>query len=640
MARSDPTYDIVLNDLGYILARRDQLGAGARAWSVETVGASIAQVSPSEQRYGTQAPTIDIPMVWRTAHLGYGDEQQRVEGRYRYAVNVDARFPEQILPGPLVTTLQTNCGSNVVAFFEHDGKLFCVGGRYCKNIALADDAITTEKDFGSGKAATGAAVYNDVAYVGMGYSEGFWQRITVPSWSQATSLYMGKAVVFQDCTWASVSQYQVSKFATTPTLASNWSWKGAIGDPGKAITSLAELGSLLYVGKEDGLYVLDMTGIGQRLTPEVGAYAHADNCENMRAWHGSLWVPHIRGLLNYRNLAAQGFLVTPATPGGPVDEGNPVHGYVTAMAGDNRWLYVALYTPDGDTYIVAGREAQEGEFSEGPLIWHPLAKIASVKCEAMHISGLYTNPRLYFGLGDDVGYIILPRAGDNPINDSNCRYNLTGSIYFPSHSWASPTTSKLWKSIEIQGDKITSARYVEVYYRVDGGPWQLAGTATFSTSQVLPLAQEGVAGKKIEIRLDYTIPNTASPLLIRAVVLRGAERPQTVELITAMVRCADDLPTRRGGFKCNRTGAEIMAELKALSVADKAVKLKDTIGYERWVIVQPGIGEQEVEQEGDLNPEKLAIVRMAEFEVEEQTLSAPGYWVWGTSKWGDGDVWR
>ena len=639
---SDAVWDIVLDDLGYILARREQMGGGGRAWSVETVGASIAQQTPTEQRYGNQAPTVDIPMVWRTAHLGYGDEQQRVEGRYRYAVNVDARFPEQILPGPLVTTLQTNCGSNVVAFFEHGGELFCVGGRYCKQIALANDDISTEKDFGEGKTATGAAVYDDVAYVGMGYSEAFWQRSTIPAWNQASGLYMGKLVVFQDSAWASVSQYEVSKFATTPAIAWNWSYEYEIGDPGRAITSLAELGNLLYVGKRDGLYVLDMTGLGQRLTPELGAYAHADNCMNMRAWHGSLWVPHIRGLLNYRHLGTQGFLVTPATPGGPVDEDNPVSGQVTAMAGDNRWLYVALYTPDGDTYIVAGREATEGEraFVDGPLIWHPLAKIASVKCEAMHISGLYTNPRLYFGLGDDVGYIVLPRGGDNPINDANCKYNLTGSIYFPSHSWASPTTTKLWKAIEIQGDKLSSARYVKVYYKVDDGPWLLAGTATFSTSHVLPLAQEGVAGKKIELRLDYTIPNTGAPFLIRAVVLRGAERPQTVALITAMVRCADGLPTRRGGYKCTRLGSEILAELKALSIAGEAVLLKDTIGYERWVIVQPGIGEQEVEQEGGLNPEKLAVVRMAEFEVEAQTVSASAYWIWDSSTWDAGDVWH
>lgn len=638
---ADPVWDIVLNGLGYMLARREQLGSGGRAWSVETVGASIAQQTPTERQYGNQAPTVDIPMVWRTLHLGYGDEQQRVEGRYRYAVNMDARFPEQLLPGPLVTTIDTDCGSNVVAFFERDGQLFCVGGRYCKKIALADDEPSTDKDFGEGKVATDAMVYNDVAYVGMGYDDGFWAR-SITGWVQASGLYMGKMVVFKDSAWASVSQYEVSKFATAPAIASNWSYKYDIGDPGKAITSLTELANLLYVGKRDGLYVLDMTGLGQRVTPELAAYTHADNCVNMSPWHGSLWVPHLRGLLNYRSLGAQGFLVTPATPGGPVDEGNPVHGQITAMAGDDEWLYAALYNADGDTYILAGREAGQAErpFVDGPLIWHPLAKIESVKCEAMHISGLYTNPRLYFGLDDDVGYIILPRAGGNPINDPNCRYTLTGSIYLPSHSWASPATTKIWKSISIQGDKISSARYIDVYYRIDDGVWVKAGTATFATQHILALAQQGVSGRKIEIREDYTIPNTAAPFLLRAVVLRGAERPQTVDLITGMVRCADRLPTRRTGFTCPRLGTEIVTELRALSVLAEAVLLKDTIGFERWVIVQPGLGEQEAEQEGGRAPEKLIVLRMAEFEAEAQSLSALAYWVWGTSTWGGGDVWH
>ena len=635
----DPSYDLLLNGAGLMLARRAQMGRGGRAWQVQTVGASIAQRTPGEMLYGNQEATIEIPMVWRTAHLGYGDEIQRGEGRYRYTVNVDARFPEQIIPGPHVETLTIGGSANVNGFFEHDGDLFCIAGRYCKKIA-SDDSVSEDKDFGSGKVAMDVAIFNDVVYVGMGYSVAFWQRTATPTWSQASGLYMGHIAVFKDRAWASTSQYQTRSFAITPTVGANWGAPYNIGDPGTAITAMAQLGELLYVGKADGLYALGASGLAQSLTPELAAFRNSDNCLNMAGWHGSMWVPHIRGLLNYRNLGAQGFMVTPATPGQDVDEDNPVRGQITALAGDNRWLYAALYTAGGDTYIMAGRVAQGQEQVFGALIWHPLAKIASKKCEAMHISGLWTNPRLFFGLGVDVAYIILPRHSDNPIQDSACRYSLTGSIYFPAHSWGTPTTVKIWKSVEIMGDLLSSARYVNIYYRVDGGSWVLAGKAAFPQRHIIALAEEGVTGSKIELRLDITIPNSAAPLLIRSVVVRGVERPQTIELITAVVRCADNLPLRGQRGKCHRSGATILSELKALAKGDDAVTLTDVVGTERQVLVLPPIQESEVQQEGDLPREVLATIRMAEFEVDETDLPEAAYFVWDVSKWDGGDVWR
>jgi len=476
--------------------------------------------------------------------------------------------------------------------------------------------------------------------VGMGYSVAFWQRTATPSWSQASALYMGHIAVFKDRAWASTTQHQVQSFAVTPTTAANWGAVYPVGDPGSAITSMVELGELLYVGKTNGLYALGSSGLAQSLTPELRAYTNAENCVNTTGWHGSIWVPHIRGLLNYRNLGAQGFLVTPATPGQDVDEDNPIRGQITALAGDNRWLFAALYTAGGDTYVLAGRTAQGEEQAYGMLIWHPLAKIVAKKCECLHISGLWTNPRLFLGIGADVGYIVLPRHSDNPIQDSNCRYQLSGSIYFPAHSWGTPTTVKIWKSVEIMGELLSAARYVDVYYRVDGLAWTKAGRAAIPLRHVMALPSGGVTGSKIELRLDYTIPNSAAPLNVRSLVVRGVERPETVQLITAAVRCADDLPLRGRMGKCRRSGATILGELKALAKGKRAVTLTDVLGTDRQVLVGPSVQEGEVQQEGDLPREVVATIRMSEFEVEETDLPEAGFGVWDSSTWDGGDVWR
>lgn len=644
MSRPDPAYDLVLDGKGYMLARGDQLGRGARSWATEAVGAAIAEPTASEARYSNQPAIIEIPMVFRSTHSGYGDEVVRGENRYHYAVNADGRFPNLVLPGPAVTSITVNGSANVNGFFEQDGMLFCLAGRYCVQLE-SDDTVTTAKDFGSGKAATDAAVYNGTAYIGMGTSEGFWQRESnadpTLTWTQASGLYIGYLCVFKDRIWASSSNYRVRSVATAPLTANNWHPTTAangypIGESTRDITSMAELGGLLHIGKSDGLYVLDESGVAQAVTPELKAVISGNNCQRMRAWHGSLWVPHIRGLLNYKNLGASGFLVTPATPGSFAGADNPIHGRVTALAGDNRWLYVALYVPGGDTYLLAGREAFENEPGLGPIVWHPLVKLASTQVDAMHISGLWTNPRLYFGRGANVGYIVLPRNGENPVQDTNCTYATSGSFYYSGHSWYAPTTYKVWKQIEIESKGLTSARYLTVYYRVDGAQWVEAGTATRSPRDVIQLPGAGVSGTKIEIRLDYTMPSATTPFQVYSVVARGAERPQTVKVITAQIRCADGL-TLRNGAKERRKGAEILTDLEALSIARNAVILKDTIGVERRVLVLPPIGETESEQAGTLQPEKLAVVRMAVFEAESRPAGNSGWFIIGTSQIGGSD---
>jgi hypothetical protein len=98
-------YDILLDGRGLILARKSQLTQGGRSWSVESAGFSTTQQSENEKRYGNAPPTIEAMMVWRTTHMGYGEERQRIEGAYNYGVNVDARFFEQVIPGPKVYTI-------------------------------------------------------------------------------------------------------------------------------------------------------------------------------------------------------------------------------------------------------------------------------------------------------------------------------------------------------------------------------------------------------------------------------------------------------------------------------------------------------------------------------------------------------
>lgn len=618
---ADPVGDIVLAGRPYRLARPDQLGRGGRSWSVETIGASIAKISESEGRYGNQPAEVELPMVWRTAHLGYGDDQQRGEGRYFYAEGMDCRFPERILPGPKVTTIVTGItGGNVVKFIEHEGELKVFGGRYAKTIDTTDDTVHSENDFGAGKVLVDAELFNGAIYVGMGFAAAdyIWKCNSTGTWTQDDDVHAGYLVALKDRLWASSSAYQVKSVAADPMVATDWSAAYTVGDPGTSITGLSALDELLYIGKRDGLFILDSSGIAAQVTPELRAFKHADNGIGLKPWHGYMWLPHLRGLLQYSPMGDTGFAVASVGPGRDATSDCPVRGEVTALAGDDRWLYVAVYTLGGDTWLVAGREAGEGETQWGRMLWHPLAKIAGVKCQAMHISGLWTNPRLWFGLGANVGYIVLPRYTDNPQVDTSATYATSGKLYLSAHSWYTPTTKKVWKAIEVEADNLNPTRYLDVYYRVDGGTWTLAGRAEVSPKHVLSLlgaSQTGVEGHRIEIRADLSMVGSTTPIVLRSIVARAAERPSQVTVYKAAIQCADHLPMKNG-LKCPRSGATMLSELRELARLNQAVTLKDVVGTSQQVLVLAPVQEQEVYQEGVLQPEVIAYVRMAVFGVD------------------------
>ncbi len=610
MATAFP-YDILIDGQGYMLARSDQLGHSGRAWQVEVQGASIAEQAPTGQRWGNQPSPIELPVVWSTGHQGYGDDRHQFDGRYDYAVGMDARFPGMLLPGPLVTTVATGLADNITRFVEVGGSLVFLAGRYVKRYTAAG-TIADERDLGAGKG-VGMEAFNGCLYVGLGVGAGDFihKRAADGTWSQDDDVQCGHLAVLKERLWAQSAAAQVKNVAGNPMTAADWSGANAVGEPGTAITALVGLGDLLYVGKTDGLYCLDSSGIATQLTPELRGVTDGDNCRNMRAWHSMLFVPHVRGMLRVQEMGEAGSIITSAQPGRDARSGNPVRGRITAMAGDDRWLYAALYTGT-DTYILAGRE------TDTAMVWHPLQRLAGVRCEAMHISGLWPNPRLFFGAGPDVGSIILPRQGDNPLADADCRYATSGQVTFSAHDSGVPATVKLYKRVEVHAEGLDEQNYVDVFLRVDEGSWQYVGRADRSPVSVLPLDPRGVSGRTVRPRLSYHLASSAQPLRVLNLVVRAAERPALVPVITAVLRAADNLPTN-GQMRCPRSGSQISSALRELAEAPRAVTLVDPAGGQRQVLVLGPVQESEVAQEGRLAQELLVTVRMAVFSEDALT---------------------
>jgi hypothetical protein len=657
MPRTDAPWDIILDGQGYLLARPDQLGRGGRAWSSQISGSSTSQRTAAETPYGNQPPTVESPMVYNDASLGYGDSKFTVPGRFNYSHNIDSRFPGQLFLSPLINEISLDGTRSPTVFFEQNNDLYCIAGRYCKRID-ADGSVHLEKDLGS--EATGACLWDGNVYVAMGLSVGIWKRSAAGVWTQSSDVYRNYFAPFKDKLWSSDTNYTVSVCIDDPMQQSSWTAGYPVGDATYDITSLAELNDVLYIGKENGLYALVESGRYVQLMPELASSISALNCKGMIAWHGVFWVPHLRGLLSFQPQGANGNIVSSETPGQETQGDNEIRGRITVLTGDNHWMYAALETVSGHSYIMVAREKTGGDVGPGQLVWHPWIYVGSHDISAMFIHASTTNPRLYFGISSQAGYVDLPQWGNNPLNDPYCEYETSGYLVFSSHDMGAPGTPKLYKSIEVEADNVHASRYLRISYRTPNSIWkyplEVSGREAKVTTPlrtVLSLGTAGIEGTSIEVRVEFVGKSGKKSPVLKTLIVRGAERPRPLELITTQIRCFSAQAQRSNNSRERRSMGEMVSALEALASAGRAVWLQDVDGIEKQVVVLTPLEKSESNEEKGMSPEVICTVRMARFEAEEvSTVQEYGYYAaisasisecasgYATTYWGDGSVWK
>ncbi len=624
--------DIYIDGQGYILARRDQLGQGGRSWRATSIGATTTR--ETDPGRGGLPPTVRFVLTWDNLTSGYGEDADRHRHRYHTSEAFDLRFGDGWRPGPALTTIAVGAGTTIRKFCEYKATVFFISNQYCYRIN-SDLTVSLEKDFGAGKVAYDLAVFDGKLIVAMGWSEGIWTRDDAGTWTQATGVNLGHLAVVNNRLWASVGVATVKNCASDPTVSTNWSAAYTVGESTSQITALAVYHDLLIVGKTDGPYALDSSGYGVPLVQELQTTPYSTNCMGMYVWHGMLFVPHRRGLYVILNRGDGGFAIQSATPGAD-DYVSHQHGQVLAIAGDDKWLYVAVRNVANNMFILAGREARGDEAVLGPMVWHPIQSFgtSTAVCRAMLVSGPYTYPYLFVGKGADIAYMMLPRDQSNPRYDNTYPYANTGSMALPRADGDSPDTPKIFQAVVVEADGLGANTYLDVYVSIDGQTPQLVGRATQSPRHIIPLGgREGLHGYSIQVSLVFTSPGGPGvTFLIRRVTVIGIERPAQLRIIEAVVRCADNLPTRKGR-PMRISGAELQAKLHALAEEARAVTVIDMLGQEYNMIVLAPVEAEEAQDEAGLKPEILARVRMAEVPYEATPPLVLEYFVIGVSCW-------
>jgi hypothetical protein len=449
-----------------------------------------------------------------TWHLGFGLGELRDEadkGRYHYSSNIDARTRGQLILGPQLSTTAWDDSATAEAkhqFIEFNGSWFAIGARYCHKWDAAGSEWDTDKDFGATSAAIkgGATIFANTLIVGVGNTDDYWSRTTAGVWSQPAAGIVAQLMSLVGNTiWRVFNSNQLSSSVNGTT----WATAVSIGDSNNVATLLTDYNGNPHVGKAEGLFEYDGTTVRNRLA-ELGFRLNAQNCRGGKPSRGKLYLPVGPALWQYTADAVQ-------TEGKPTRSAevlapnitkasnNEVRGKIKDLWPDVDYLWGILAAQSGTYYIVSY------DYNPTPgQGWHqPVATGTTAITALGRFQDATGNPRIWYSEGTAAPkYFLLPLDAINPYADSAYLYGTTGDIYMPIEADTFDDVNKSYLSIKFEVDNVTTARYVDISYALDGGAdtslRRITGTG-LSTVFFPSTAQ----GRRIQLHLKLTTDSSA-----------------------------------------------------------------------------------------------------------------------------------
>ena len=420
-------------------------------------------------------------------------------------------------------------------------------------------------------------------------------------------------------------------------ILANWSATIPVGNGAQNIADMESLGGQVFLGLPDGIYAGDQTGTFSNVTG--GVASNADNFRDMCIHNGTVVGQHIGGIIAYDPANTVGSRVRQI---GPVPRSNrsPVQGFATAVESFGGWLYAAQFN-GSQSYLMAGRESPAGGWQ-----WHVQQRIpAPGRVSRIHVDNVTAGSgspyvglpnRLWVAMGGSHSQMIqvgtaplyfspVPGQDNNPLGAQpyfSANYMGSATMVLPRADHGAPGVAKIFEYVDIWADGFLSgSRYADVYYTTDTSPTLGAVTWYVGRAQQSPVSRLYInagsystySGRSIEVQLNSFNSTPGTCQVYRSVVVYGVMRPQTADIIDAVVHIGDNVPDRRGVPM--RPGRAQIDELRSFAdpnrLGGQVLTLIDLAGATQQVVVVPPIGESEYYQDGARDPEIAATVRMA-----------------------------
>ena len=572
-----------------------------------------------EEKYLHEPPWVEgLPSMLsepqETWHLGGLKSKQGFPGTSEYGINIDARFPFRLLPGPKVNTITlTDSASNPTRIFEALGYIFIVAGRRVFRIDPSDDSVVESKDFGAGGTlgVDGMKWEDDTGLVTIDDADqSLWEVTAIgtpDTWAQAAAgvkpyrLAAGIDRLFgiED---SGLLRNVVS--GKDPMLAASWSDEVQCGETSTKPTGLLAFEKTVLAGKPEGLFGVSPDGKGVPLIKRM--IRDDDNCLGLAMHEPYAIVPHSRGVYSF----IPGLVESIGLEKELLNE-SPVRGRFKAFVTDNQWL-LGLLTVGATIYIMTARDRTGGEPGFGPMIWDTWVYLAATTSQAMHLSTLTTPPRLWFGNDNDTSYIKLA-----DVDDSAYRFATSGLRYTNKYTFGDWRNKDFPKIVVAGSGTLSAARYWDIYYNVDGGAFSALdidgstmrvnsdGLSTF----YLPLT---VVGREVQFRFNFVGDSATAPPELNYFEPFAVPQSKKVPLNTLLLHLVRGAEYDMGQEV--RSAAEQLSDLATLDESSSPLVASGPWGEDTNMWLK-SLKIVEVIQEADLEAEYLVLVELQERKV-------------------------
>jgi len=345
---------------------------------------------------------------------------------------------------------------------------------------------------------------------------------------------------------------------------------GAVGS--YPILGLITYAGELYASKADGLWHIDDTLTARRIldfTNEVSS----DNFRSMAVHNGYLLFP-IRDKLYQWN----GARLSDVTPPRLTDS----FPYTTYGRFDNfvavgRFLYCTARTNE-TTY-------SEDLICFDGVAWHKLANLVSNGTDSITAMAYdAVNNYMWYHLdstSDVTYYIQFQSQSDYPYGNypTTGTHEITLSRWDMGFRWVQKTAPTL----TIEAKNVTSARYLTVYYSLDGGSWIEWDNITQNgiTRLDLPGGNRAVEFYYITIKIRFTTDTAAQSPILEGATLRFLMRPVTVQGWSFNIPLASGMATNTAIE--SRSSRQLVQDLKDARDNTGAIEFTDIDGQEYYV---------------------------------------------------------
>lgn len=500
---------------------QDHITLDSKKYRISDYG--IDEVEPLAQQImadisaGQRSYKYETAARFDTWHLGFGLGEIRDtadKGRYHYAQNIDARFRQQLILGPQLSTSAFNGNAeSKVQFIQYNTGFYAIGARYVHKFNEGTGQWDVSKDMGASSAAVKgcAAVYGDYLVVGAGASVNYWRLYTDGVWDQpGVGFKVQLFGLVGNTLWRVYSSNQLS----SSTDFTTWATAVAIGDSRNVATMLSDYNGNPLVGKPEGLFEYDGTKVSNRL-PELAFRINVSNCAGGKPSRGKLYLPVGPAVWQYTADAVQ-------TEGKPTrsaealaagisrESSKEVRGPINDLWPDVDFMWAIFAAQSGNYYIVAydyNETAGQG--------WHQVALTSQTSTTALgRFQPTSGNPRLFYSEGTSIKYFLLPLNALNPYVDTGYLYAMTGDIYLPVEADTFDDVSKAYLSVKINVDGVNgTTHYVDVSYSVDGGTDTSLGRVVSSGISTL-FFPSTITGRRMALHLKLVGDGATTPRVL------------------------------------------------------------------------------------------------------------------------------